>query len=71
MYESTDSEDDFTDLFGEKLVTLINRDFSRLNLQLLKGVIMKPEVKQLMKEEAHFKDGPEEIPISLEEHMLR
>ena len=42
-----------------------------MNLQLLKGVIMKPEVKQVLKEQDLFKDGPEEIPISLEEHLLR
>lgn len=32
VYESTDSEEDYSDLFGEKLVALIQRDFSRLNL---------------------------------------
>ena len=31
-YESTDSDEDYSDLFGEKLVTLIQRDFSRMNL---------------------------------------
>ena len=70
-YDSTDSELDYEDLFSSKLINLIQRDFSRLNLQLLKGVIMKPEVKQMLKEQDHFKDGIENIPISLEEHMLR
>ena len=41
-----------------------------MNLQLLKGVIMRPETKQL-KEEEHFKDGPEHVPIALEEVLLR
>ena len=70
-YDSTDSELDYEDLFSSKLVNLIQRDFSRLNLQLLKGIIMKPEVKQSLKESDHFKDGIENIPITLEEHMLR
>lgn len=32
---------------------------------------MKPSVKQLRKQGDHFKEGPEEIPIALEEVMLR
>ena len=32
---------------------------------------MKPAVKQYVQEEEHWKDGPEEIPIALEEVMLR
>lgn len=71
-YESTDSELDYEDdVFSDKLVALIQRDFSRLNLQLLKGIIMKPAVKQHVKESDHFLDNPEEIPVALEEIMLR
>lgn len=32
---------------------------------------MKPEVKQHRKESDHWVEGPEEIPIALEEIMLR
>lgn len=32
---------------------------------------MKPEIKQMQSEQEHWRDGPEEIPISLEEHLLR
>lgn len=47
QFESTDSDAELEDVFSGRLVDLIVRDFSRLNLQLLKGVIMKPSVKQL------------------------
>lgn len=71
-FESTDSELDFEDdVFSEKLVDLIKRDFSRMNLQLLKGLIMKPQMKQHKKESDHWVEGPEEIPVALEEIMLR
>ena len=52
-------------VFNQRLIGLIQRDYTRMNLQLLKGVIGQPGVKQKLKGDGS--DFEDELPIALEE----
>ena len=68
MYHSTDSDDDYEAMFNSRLIGVIQKDYSRLNLKLLKGVIGKPSVKQGQASDTNIED---ELPMALEEKLLR
>ena len=66
--QTTDSELDFDEKFSSKLVNMVERDYTSMNLHLLKGILKAPNSR--LKSDSNW-DEEQEIPMSLDEVLRR
>ena len=66
--QTTGSELDFDEKFSAKLVNMVERDYTTMNLHLLKGVLKPPNSRYA---KGSNWDEDQEIPMSLDEVMRR